>query len=145
MIIPQTVLFIDDDQEDLDLLSEATGFIDASIVRLTARNGLEAIRLLTQPGALLPDLIFLDINMPIMNGMECLAELKKIDQLLHIPIVICSTSLYLNNQQEYESLGADFYLVKPDTLIHTVNALQFVFERCGTKRIPTAPAKQLVA
>jgi CheY-like chemotaxis protein len=135
MILPKVVLFIDDDADDRAVFSEATSLIDPSIQRLYATNGLEALELLRSDNAVCPDLIFLDINMPIMNGMECLVELKKIEALSHVPVIICSTSIYTDDQKKCEALGADFYLVKPNTLLKMSTALQFVFSKYQEKQI----------
>ena len=141
MRLPKVVLFVDDDADDRAIYGEATGLIDPTIQRLYATNGLEALQMLQQKNAIIPDLIFLDINMPIMNGMECLIELKKMDALRHVPIIICTTSIYAGDQQQCEALGADFYLVKPDTLLKMSTALQFVFSRYYDK-IQNASSKQ---
>jgi CheY-like chemotaxis protein len=141
MGLPKVVLFIDDDAEDIDILCQATGVIDNTIVRMQANNGVEAIKLLSQKDALLPDLIFLDINMPLMNGKECFVALKKLDHLRHIPIIMCSTSKYEVDHEECKALGADFYLVKPDTLIQTVNSLIYVFSNYSPKLETTVTPK----
>lgn len=144
MPLPKVILFIDDDADDRDLLCKATSLISHTIKRLTVSDGLEALKMLKED-AILPDMIFLDINMPIMNGMECLAELKQIQKLRHIPIIICSTSLYVGNKEQYEELGASYYLVKPDTLVKTANALQFVFESHRAKKLNSNTTKALAA
>jgi CheY-like chemotaxis protein len=145
MILPKVVLFIDDDADDRAIFGEATSLIDPSIQRLYATNGLEALQLLEQENALIPDLIFLDINMPVMNGMECLVELKKIEALQQTPIIICSTSIYPDNQQQFEALGADFYLVKPNTLLKMSTALQFVFSKYQDKKVQALEQDAMVA
>lgn len=138
MMLPKVVLFIDDDADDQAIFSEATSLIDPTIQRQFASNGLEALELLRQNNTVLPDLIFLDINMPVMNGMECLAELKKIEALNHIPVIICTTSVYAGDQEKCEQLGADFYMVKANTLLQMSTALQFVFSKYQGKKIATS-------
>lgn len=145
MILPKVVLFIDDDADDQAIFGEATGLIDPSIQRLYAANGLEALQLLQGDHAIIPDLIFLDINMPVMNGMECLAELKKMTTLRHTPVIICSTSIYAGDQQQCESLGADFYLVKPNTLLKMSTALQFVFSRYQDRKVQSLKQEAMMA
>ena len=102
----------DDDMDDQMLFVEALTEIDASIKCIVAKNGEEALVLLKDQQQL-PDYIFLDLNMPRMSGLLCLAELKKIEMLKNIPVIIYSTS----SQQEYidESrlLGAEHFFVKP--------------------------------
>ena len=133
MTFPKVVLFIDDDADDRAIFAEATSLINPSIQRLYAANGLEALDLLRQDGPVKPDMIFLDINMPMMNGLECLTELKKLEVLQATPIIMCSTSVYTDDKDKSEALGADFYLVKPNTLLQMSTALQFVFTRYQDK------------
>lgn len=135
-----TVLFIDDDAEDRSFFCEAMGIVDPNIKRLTCDNGLEAIQLLSGAGAVVPDYIFMDINMPVMNGKECLALLKKMDGIKQIPVIMCSTSVYIDDRIECEQLGADFYLVKPDSLIKAISAFQHIFSLYETKQLNPLPA-----
>src|SRR5690349_18336029 len=64
----------------------------------------------------IPDYIFLDLNMPGMNGTECLAELKKMAHLEGIPIIIYSTSSDARLISEIKSLGATDFIIKPTEL-----------------------------
>jgi CheY-like chemotaxis protein len=145
MIAPKVVLFIEDDEDDRTIFDEATSLIDPSIKRLYVTNGLEALQLLRSEAAIIPDLIFLDINMPVMNGMECLVELKKMETLQQVPVIVCSTSIYAGDQQQCEELGADFYLVKPNTLLQMSTALQFVFSKHCVKIGDASLAQSMVA
>jgi CheY-like chemotaxis protein len=144
MMLPKVVLFIDDDADDQAIFSEATSLINPTIQRQFASNGLEALDLLRKENAVLPDLIFLDINMPVMNGMECLVELKKMAALRGVPIIICSTSVYSGDQEKCERLGADFYLVKPNTLLKMSTALQFIFSKYHDKKAHVATKEMAV-
>lgn len=82
---------IDDDQDDREFFAMAIADVDATITLETADSAVEAIARLKK-SFLNPDLIFLDINMPRIDGWECLRELRQIDQLRHTPIVIYSTT-----------------------------------------------------
>src|SRR5687767_12303100 len=85
------ILVVDDDREDLALFCEAAVGIDENTKFLIARDGREALNLLGQT-AVLPNYIFLDINMPKMNGKEFLLHAKKDGRLKSIPIVMYSTT-----------------------------------------------------
>src|SRR6266487_683666 len=85
-------LLADDDADDQQLFKEALNEIDKSIRCLTASSGEEALNKLKTDLKQLPDYIFLDLNMPRMNGLECLVEIKKTNTLKHIPVIIYSTS-----------------------------------------------------
>lgn len=79
---------------------------------LEAKNGEEALEIL-EDNKKLPDLIFLDLNMPKMNGLEFLKILKSNQELKHIPIVILSTSSYFQDLKECYKIGIAGYIIKP--------------------------------
>jgi CheY-like chemotaxis protein len=60
----------------------------------------------------LPDLIFMDINMPLMNGFECLTQLKRKIRFTNIPVVILTTSNNRSQKELAKELGANFFLSK---------------------------------
>ncbi|HET9487511.1 MAG TPA: response regulator, partial [Chryseosolibacter sp.] len=71
-----TILNVDDDAEDIEIFCEAVREIDASIICLTAKSAEEAMQILNSDIEL-PEYIFLDINMPKVDGNACLKEIKK--------------------------------------------------------------------
>jgi CheY-like chemotaxis protein len=75
----------------------------------------------------LPELIFLDLNMPCKNGIECLNELKSNPDYRLIPVIIYSSSAYLNDIQDSYIHKADFYMVKPFSVKHLELALENIF------------------
>jgi CheY-like chemotaxis protein len=107
------LLLVDDDMDDQQIFLEALKHVAPSIEVATASNGLEALHKLNTPGAVQPDLIFLDLNMPMMNGKELLEELKKTGTFSHIPVIIYTTSSRVEDREESIQLGAYSYLVKP--------------------------------
>jgi iron complex outermembrane recepter protein len=111
-----TVFLIDDDADDQEIFEIAMKKYDDNIECVFANNGPEALGKLLSDSEFVPDYIFLDINMPLMNGEECLEEIKKIDRLINVPVYMYSTSAYTHQQQEYKSLGVADYIVKPSTV-----------------------------
>jgi len=108
------VLFlIDDDEDDQHVFAEALSEVDGSVDLLTASNGLEALEILKSASSKLPDLIFLDLNMPKMNGKQFLQEIKSSSDLSDIPVVIYSTSSAKTDKDETLQLGASDFIVKP--------------------------------
>ncbi len=103
---------VDDDVDDRQFLIEALAEIDMSAQCLTACNGQEAIAFLNLTDSSKPDAIFLDLNMPRMNGKQCLAELKKSPALKNIPVIIYSTSSDEQEMAETLKLGAAYFLTK---------------------------------
>ena len=107
------ILYIDDDPEDRDFFSDAIHAIDPSFVCNTAIDGEQGLKALEE-SIILPDFIFLDINMPVMDGREFLIAIKRIPRLRSIPIVVYTTSARIRERLEYLGLGAYQVLVKPD-------------------------------
>jgi CheY-like chemotaxis protein len=105
------ILLIDDDEDDQlifkDALSE-TSFRHECII---ASNGLEGLHLLSQETEL-PTIIFLDLNMPIMNGVEFLSRIKQDPLYNKIPVIIFSTSNNPKDEQTLPKLGASKFITK---------------------------------
>jgi CheY-like chemotaxis protein len=104
------VLYIDDDPEDRDLFEGAVANISPYHNVLYANGGQHAFQILEQ---FLPDYIFLDINMPAMDGKAFLKEIKKMTGLKTVPIIMFSTSSEATDQEECKALGALDFITKP--------------------------------
>jgi CheY-like chemotaxis protein len=128
------VLIIDDDTEDRELFHEAIGEVDSSIKCYTAKDGKEALSMMTRELVVLPDYIFLDINMPVMNGRECLTEIKKNSKLRAIPVIMYSTTSDTNEIRGYYTLGAHDFLIKPHNFKKLVEALNSIIVKNKNKR-----------
>jgi CheY-like chemotaxis protein len=120
------ILYVDDDSDDTEVFCEAITTIDKNSSCITAANGLLALQILAEKNPK-PDYIFLDINMPFMNGKECLAAIKKDDQLKHIPVIMYSTSTSTNEIKECYALGAFDFLIKPDRFTKLCEDLDSIF------------------
>jgi CheY-like chemotaxis protein len=116
-----TILYADDDHDDCDILRDALNQIDPSINCHFASNGIEALDMLDH-AQVLPDYIFLDINMPLMNGTKCLSELKKNQRLRDIPVIVYSTTITDEVRLELYNLGANSVLEKPND-IHELESI----------------------
>lgn len=108
----KTIFLADDDIDDQGLFADALKDIDNEITLVTAVNGLEALSVAKGLQSA-PDFIFLDMNMPLMNGMQCLQELKKIPAMTEVPVIIYSTSSYKKDIEKAKLAGATDYIVKP--------------------------------
>jgi CheY-like chemotaxis protein len=109
---PMKVLLADDDQDDRDFFKEAIEELKLPVDLEFAVNGMELMSILTSSSDKLPDLIFLDLNMPIKNGQECLEELKSNQKLQHIPVIIYSTSDGREHIDKTYKHGASLYIKK---------------------------------
>lgn len=122
-----TCLVVDDDDDDKEIFSLALNEADPDIQCVMASDGLEALALLSQ-NDFLPDYIFLDLNMPLMSGKECLAEIRKRPDLLHIPIIIFSTSSSQRDILDTQALGASSFITKPPLIATLAERLSEVFK-----------------
>jgi CheY-like chemotaxis protein len=121
------VLLIDDDPDDSFLFKEALKRIEQAIDYSYCDGGISALKFLANHSNL-PDYIFLDMNMPRMNGLEVLTELKNDIALKHIPVIIYSTSANEDHQSEARRLGASLYVTKPYQVAELKKAILMVFE-----------------
>ncbi|MBK8363928.1 MAG: response regulator [Bacteroidia bacterium] len=113
MIVNKKIFLVDDDEDDQLFFTDALKEIDPAIQCSVARNGKDAIKILQGLNEL-PDVLFLDLNMPYMNGFECLKVLKTEIKLSLIPIVIFTTSNDPRDVQLTHRLGAEVFLSKPN-------------------------------
>lgn len=125
----QSILLIDDDPDDQLLFNEALSEADNSVVYYGAFNGIDALDKLHSEEIPQPDLIFMDVNMPRMNGLDCLRELKKFEKLKSIPVIMYSTSCSLVYQKLCFANGAVNYIEKPNDFLELRNTLKLVLEK----------------
>ncbi len=117
------IFLIDDDEDDLLIFKQAIGSINPLLHCDTATNGKIALDKL-KANASLPHIIFLDLNMPIMNGFDFLGHVKREDRLSRIPVVIFTTSNNLIDQKRAKEYGAKFFLTKPADFLVLCNKLR---------------------
>jgi|SRR5579863_8319080 len=110
----QRIYLIDDDMDDVELFRDALEEVDPTVSLQYANDGHEAVRSLTGRGDALPDLIFLDISMPVFSGLQCLAFFKKDEQLRDLPVIMYSTSSQEREVHLARELGALAFVTKPN-------------------------------
>lgn len=120
------ILLVDDDEDDQVFFTEAIEEMDASIHCSIAENGKKALIKLNE-SADLPDIIFMDINMPELNGFDCLKELKKCVRLRTIPVIMLSTSVSTRDKTSAIELGAEMFFTKPSSYKKLGSLLKSVF------------------
>ena len=127
----------EDDADDRFLLNVAAKKSGLPIKVLFVENGRELINYLFQKtryegsdSAPRPDIILLDLNMPVKHGMDALREIKRDKFLQSIPVVIWSTSNDADSIRKATGLGACHYVVKPQTLKGLSEALKGALEKC---------------
>ena len=125
------ILLADDDRDDIEMFCEALEMVNENIICHCAQNGDQAWRMLNDNNEK-PQLIFLDINMPIMNGWECLKLIKKDENYQDIPVIIISTSSHKNDMETASKLGALGYFVKPNDFNDLKSMLKIITSNEGT-------------
>ena len=127
------LLLVDDDEDDRAFFLEVMETIAGTVECTSENNGLAAWQLLNEKGYT-PSLIFLDLNMPIMNGQQFLSEIKKHEALKDIPVIILSTSSDENIIEQTKKLGASDFITKPNKLSLLEVRLREVLAKQGTRQ-----------
>ena len=122
-------LLIDDDQDDQEIFSMALEDINSSIQCIMVSSGIAALEKLNAKKPLIPDYIFIDVNMPKMNGIECLREIQKLEHLKDAEVFMYSTSSDERMIEKSKALGAKDFIVKPPGLALLTEKLLQVFTR----------------
>lgn len=118
------IVFADDEENDRLLFLDALKELKIKTNVHTVNDGIELMNYLNNSNNRLPHLLFLDLNMPKKNGMECLKEIRTNEHLNDIAIAIFSTSLSEKDIEETLINGANVYINKPnsfDALIQVLN------------------------
>jgi len=110
----KTAILIDDDGDDLEFLAEAIKSVDNSVKCITYLYCDEALNLISTDTSNLPNYIFIDINMPRLDGQECLRQLRKNPNLDGVTITMLSTSMTPVVAKNLKEDGADFTFQKPN-------------------------------
>ncbi len=118
------ILLIDDDEDEAEILQTAITEIDRSTLFNYISNCAEALKLLKQKEMPVPNIIFLDISIPRMNGLDCLQEIKRLDHLKNIPVIIYSNSGATRDVNEAMTRGAQVFWKKPNVYLELVKQLK---------------------
>lgn len=124
MSLYRTILLVDDDKEDQEIFRDAIQEIAPSVHCFCANNGDEALALLGNDITAHPDLLFIDLNMPRLNGKQVLQEIKKQAHLDGIPVIMYSTFFGENDIAEITSAGAVHHMIKPTKFAELCESLK---------------------
>ncbi|MFS4446525.1 response regulator [Maribacter sp. 2307UL18-2] len=122
------VILADDDPDDRELFRDAVAEIDAEVRIMILEDGMGLMDYLTAENAKLPDILFLDINMPLKDGFDCLREIRASERLKELCVIMFSTSYGRYDVDKSYDLGADGYIQKPFTQVEMLNVLQRTLE-----------------
>ena len=107
------VLLADDDKDDREYFMDAFKSLKLNIEVQFVNNGIELMKYLNEPSAIIPHILFLDLNMPKKSGLECLIAIRKIERLKNLTVVIYSTSSSEKDMEDTFVNGANVYMKKP--------------------------------
>jgi CheY-like chemotaxis protein len=119
----RSIFIADDDSDDLLLFRDALEKVDPAIKLENVSNGIALLSLLSHMS---PDLLFLDLDMPGKNGLECLVEIRKNPSQDLLPIVVFSSTTRPANIETAYEMGADLFFIKPanfNDLIVSIKAI----------------------
>jgi len=122
---PFRILLADDDEADRLLFKEAFEELKINTNVLSVNNGEQLMEYLNRKGIVLPEILFLDLNMPRKNGFECLKEIRSNKKFDEISIAIYSTSAAERDIEATFIAGANVYISKPNDF----NELKLVLEK----------------
>jgi CheY-like chemotaxis protein len=106
-------LIVDDDRDDREFFGEAIATFCQDAQCIPASNGDEALRKLRDGADGIPDFVFLDLNMPLMDGRSFLKVIKEEESFKHIPVIIFTTSSNPKDKADTMRMGASYFLTKP--------------------------------
>lgn len=118
----KNVLLIDDDEDEISIFNEALQCAGITCNCTWADSEQQALQ-----ATPVPDIIFLDVNMPCINGFECLADIKKSPSLLSIPVILYSTGMTSELCRKGLLLGAAACIAKAYTITDLANTLKYLF------------------
>jgi CheY-like chemotaxis protein len=134
------ILLADDDEDDRMIFTDAFKEVKIKTKVDVVKDGLELMDFLKKPENDLPDVLFLDLNMPCKSGIECLAEIKSDERLKDMAIVIYSTSASEKDIEETFVKGANVYMQKPSDfgvlkkLLSEVIIINWQYQTSGLNR-----------
>lgn len=136
----KSCLLIDDDPDDQMLFSIAIEKLNSTTLCVTADNGLQAIRQLQQDPSFVPDLIFLDLHLPGLSGIDFLIKIKEDPRFARIPVVIYTTSSSQRDIARAKEHGAADFITKSHDIVDLMKKLNELFTG---KTIPETPESNL--
>lgn len=124
MQLARTVILVDDDLDDHEVFKSACMVVDPTIEVIGFESGEQALRDLST-FEIMPDMIFLDLNMPRLNGIEVLEAVKAMEKMKVVPVIVYTTSFDTWVKERCQTIGAADVIEKP-------NSFDALCEKLGT-------------
>lgn len=144
--IPQklSILLADDDEGDCLLFKEALEELPVEFQLSTVPNGEKLMDLLTTKGAILPDVVFLDLNMPRKNGFAALGEIKRNNSLIQLPVIIFTSADQRHKVKQVYRDAAHYYIRKPANFTDLKKVIYKALTLIVGKKLPPPGIKNFV-
>lgn len=123
---PKSILFVDDDADDRDVFGTVLKEVHPDFEYIYAKDGMDALHVLANNPP--PICIYIDVNMPKMNGVELLRALSLHHTYSKIPVFVLSAYFEAEDKEKFKRLGAVDYLKKPESYQAFVNLLRSCFD-----------------
>jgi CheY-like chemotaxis protein len=140
---PFRILLADDDSDDCFFFQEALTKLKTSTELITVDNGERLMTYLTRNSEKLPDILFLDLNMPRKNGSECLKEIKVNKKMQNIPVIIYSTYVHETVADQLYKNGAHYYVRKGD-ISELRKVLKHILELLAENKLERPSRKKFI-
>lgn len=127
------ILLVDDDPEDRLIFEESVHAVSPDYKCIGVRDGEEALQYLQHEAVVLPDLIFLDINMPKLDGRQTLSLLKSSNTFRNIPVCVYTTESRPVERDAIIELGARWFVTKPASILEVRNCIATVIKEVSSR------------
>lgn len=144
MNMQTNVLLADDDTDDCRFFELALNELTLNTELTIVHNGEQLMSYLTDESNKIPDVLFLDLNMPRKNGFECLLEIKLNKKIGNIPIIVYSTSLEQERVNELRENGAQYFIRKPNEFADFKKIIQKSLLLIEKKNITETPQENFL-
>ena len=124
------IMFAEDDEDDRLFFEDVIRNYNPSIRIDFVSNGLQLMEILPN---FLPDLLFLDLEMPYKNGLECLLDIRNNNRLNHLPVIVFSSTTRQANIQTAYEVGAHLFLIKSPTYSEYAGSIKAALDLDWTK------------
>ncbi len=138
------ILLADDDLDDCNFFKHALEELSASAQLTTVHDGEELMQYLSANSIQLPDVLFLDINMPRKNGLECLSEIKRNSKLKDLPVVMFSTSNSWDTINMLFKSGSHVYIHKPSDFAQLKQVIHHAIPIAAEEIFSISPLKYIL-
>jgi CheY-like chemotaxis protein len=123
----KTIVLAEDDEEDVEFFKDALSELQIDNNLTVVENGVLLINFL-EKAMLPPDFVFMDLNMPFKNGLQCLKEIRSSDKWKTLKTIILTTSSNDEQRNKCYEMGADLFLTKPSSFKELKNQLSECLE-----------------